>query len=136
MDQPIPPAAPTSPSRALRLLALLPLLAGVAGISACSSDDDGALVEDVVEPVDVIDNSFRPASLEVAAGTEVVWENRGRNAHDVLPVDGDDWGVAADQFQPKATYSHRFTEAGTYEYYCSLHGTTTKGMVGTIVVTK
>ena len=53
----------------------------------------------------------------------------------MLPVEGDDWGVEADDFTPGDDYSHRFTEPGTYAYYCSLHGTTTKGMVGTIVVT-
>lgn len=94
-----------------------------------------APVEGATAEVSTLDNSFRPEELEVAAGTEVVWTNDGRNDHNVLPAEGEDWGVEAEDFAPGSTYRHRFTEPGTYDYYCSLHGTTTKGMVGTVVVT-
>jgi plastocyanin len=104
-------------------------------LGACRDGGDVTLVEGVEAPVQVLDNTFRPEEVEVAAGTEVVWDNGGRNDHNVLPVEGDDWGVEADEFGPGDTYRHRFTERGTHPYYCSLHGTTTKGMVGTIVVT-
>jgi plastocyanin len=112
------------------------LLVAATGLVGCGGDDDPVtLVEGVEEPVDVLDNTYRPDRLEVAAGTEVAWHNGGRNDHNVLPVEGDEWGVDADAFAPGDDYRHRFTEPGTYAYYCSLHGTTTKGMVGTIVVT-
>ena len=119
-------------------------LLGISALSACGSanaesdaptDTDVTLVEGVTDQVDVLDNTFRPGEVTVAAGTEVVWDNGGRNPHNVLPVEGEDWGVEADQFAPGDQYRHRFTEPGTYAYYCSLHGTTTNGMVGTIVVT-
>jgi plastocyanin len=84
--------------------------------------------------IDSLDNIFRPEDAQITAGTEVVWRNRGRNVHNVLPVDGDGWGVEVDDFGPGETYAHTFTEAGTYPYYCSLHGTTTAGMIGTITV--
>jgi plastocyanin len=108
------------------------------GLVAGCGDDGGqqvTLVEGVIEDIDAIDNTFRPETVEVAAGTEVHWTNRGRNEHNVLPVDGDEWGVEAETFAPEDEYTHRFTEPGTYAYYCSLHGTTTQGMVGEIVVT-
>ena len=116
-----------------RCLALVLAGALAAGLGACGDDEAVTLVEGVTKPVDMIDNSFRPAEIEVAAGTEVVWTNGGRHPHNVLPAEGDDWGSEA--FETGGTYTHRFTEPGTYAYYCSLHGTTTKGMVGTIVVT-
>ncbi len=106
----------------------------IASLAACASDDP-TLVVGVVETVTAIDNTFRPGEIEVAAGTTVVWENRGRNDHNILQVDGKAWGVSTDKFAPGDSYQHRFTEPGTFAYYCSLHGTTTKGMVGTIVVT-
>ena len=115
------------------LLGLSALVAGCGDTAGGSPDVD--LVEGVTDEVGVLDNTFRPDEVEVAAGTEVVWENGGRNDHNVLPVEGDDWGVEADDFAPGDVYSYRFTEPGTYAYYCSLHGTTTAGMVGTIVVT-
>lgn len=103
--------------------------------AACGDGDDAPELVDATSEVGVLDNSFRPAELTVAAGTTVLWENVGRNDHNVLPVEGDAWGVEAEAFAPGATFRHRFTEPGTYAYYCSLHGTTTKGMVGTITVT-
>ena len=114
------------------------LLLATGVLAGCGETDAGAdvaLVEGVTEEVGVLDNTFRAEQVTVAAGTEVVWENGGRNDHNVLPVEGDDWGVEADDFAPGDAYRHRFTEPGTYAYYCSLHGTTTAGMVGTIVVT-
>jgi plastocyanin len=111
------------------------VIAVAAALGACGDDPSVTLVEGVTEPVDAIDNSFRPGEVKVAAGTEVVWTNAGRHAHNVLPVEGDEWGAEAEAFGPGDTYQHRFTEPGTYAYYCSLHGTTTKGMVGTLVVT-
>ena len=82
------------------------------------------------------DNTFAPDVIEVAPGTEVVWENRGRNDHDVISIDGSSWGVAEIDFPPGAAYSHVFDEPGTYDYVCTLHGTERMiGMVGTVVVT-
>lgn len=88
--------------------------------------------------VKAIDNNFLPQALEVVAGTEVVFENNGRNAHNIVP-EGDlevkSWGVLDTAFEPKDTYSHVFDTPGTYVYYCTIHGTASAGMFGTIVVT-
>ena len=88
----------------------------------------------VVVEVIAIDNIFRPDRVVVAVGDEVLWENRGQNDHDVLYVGGDDWGVEVEGFGPGATFRHVFTEPGEYDYYCSIHGTSTFGMIGTVVV--
>jgi plastocyanin len=82
-----------------------------------------------------LDNTFRPETIEISAGTEIVWTNGGRNDHNVLPIEGDDWGVQTEDFTPQDVYSHVFTTPGTYPYYCSIHGTTEVGMIGTVVVT-
>ena len=119
------------------------LLAGTVALlagPACGSDgdDDVALVDaSVVAVVQARDNQFEPGELEVAAGTTVRFENVGRNEHNVVPADGTPEGIAVDvdDLAPGSTADRRLTEAGTYEYYCSLHGTATAGMVGTIVVT-
>jgi plastocyanin len=103
--------------------------AGGPGLPPSPDDWDGARVD-----VSAIDNTFRPQTVEVAAGTMVVWTNGGRNEHDVIAVDGT-WGIALEEFPPDAVYGHVFTEPGEHPYYCTIHGTTTVGMVGTIVVT-
>ena len=91
-----------------------------------------------VAEVKAIDNNFVQQTVTVVAGTEVKWINNGRNAHNVVP-EGDPqattWGILDADFEPKDTYSYVFTAPGTYVYYCTIHGTATAGMFGTIVVT-
>jgi plastocyanin len=100
---------------------------------------DGAddLATGVVIEVQSLDNTFRPAELTVEVGTEVVFDNVGRNEHNVIPEPGglQGWGVGEDRFAPGDRYSHVFTEPGVYEYVCTIHGVNRKGMVGTITVT-
>lgn len=86
-----------------------------------------------------IDNNFLPQTLTIVAGTEVKFVNNGRNDHNIVP-EGDlevaTWGVLEDGFHPTDTYSYVFTTPGTYVYYCTIHGTSTAGMFGSIVVTE
>ncbi len=82
-----------------------------------------------------LDNSFRPGTLQVEVGSTVQFINGGRNDHNVLPSSGGTaWGVATEDFGPRDTYEVRFDEPGEYPYYCSLHGTTAAGMIGSIRV--
>jgi plastocyanin len=105
-----------------------------------SADGDGEVPDDVVVlegtevSVQSLDNTFRAQNIQVQPGATVTWSNDGRNEHDVLPVEGDAWGVDVEDFQPGATYAHTFEDPGVYDYYCSIHGTTTAGMIGTVVV--
>lgn len=109
---------------------------------ACANDGPtgNRLAPHAVEPngvvVDIlsIDNTFNPPRVEITPGTEVRWTNRGRTAHDIVPVEGTEWGVATEDFPPEATYSHVFGAVGEVPYYCSIHGTAEFGMVGMIVV--
>ena len=91
--------------------------------------------------VQALDNTFRQRDIVIAAGTEVVWTNVGRNEHDVVPSEFEKtpeqapWGVVVEAFAPQATYSHVFTTPGVYPYVCTIHGVRDKGMAGTITVT-
>jgi plastocyanin len=115
-------------------------LAGGAGEGDGGSTSGGEVPEDVVvvegteAHVDSLDNTFRAPNIEVKPGTKVVWTNQGRNDHDILPVEGEDWGAEVEAFQPGDVYEHTFDEPGVYNYYCSIHGTTTAGMIGAVVV--
>jgi plastocyanin len=100
--------------------------------------------------IQALDNSFRPVDFEIAAGTEVMFDNRGRNDHNILPDTVKDdagliallasdtsptaWGVASTDFVPGDTYSHLFNVPGVYKYYCSIHGAPGAGMYGTLTV--
>jgi plastocyanin len=96
--------------------------------------DDLVVMDGSEVRVASLDNTFRVANIQVEPGTTVTWTNDGRNEHDVLPVDGGGWGVEVAQFQPGDSYQHTFDEPGVHRYYCSIHGTTTAGMIGTVVV--
>ena len=85
--------------------------------------------------VDSRDNVFQPKYIEVSKGTTVVFDNVGRNVHNVLPVqEGAFEPIEADEFDPGDTGTVTFDEAGDFPYYCSLHGTKTKGMIGGVRV--
>lgn len=83
-----------------------------------------------------LDNSYRLPDVEVSAGTEIWWTNNGRNDHNVLPVNDDEtWGIDTADFTPGDEYRYIFDRPGTYLYYCSIHGTKTAGMIGSVTVT-
>jgi plastocyanin len=79
--------------------------------------------------VEVSDFQFSPSTLTVKVGTTVTWKGVS-GAHTVTSDDS-----APMQFdQPiaeGATVAITFTQAGTYEYRCSIH----KSMRGKIIVT-
>ena len=107
-------------------------------VATVPRSDESFPVNGVTESVLAIDNNFLPQTLSVVAGTEVVFENNGRNVHDVVPAEdktAGTWGVLQADFEPTDTYSHVFASPGTYTYYCTIHGTATAAMFGTIVVT-
>lgn len=106
-------------------------------VGGCGSDSGSgaAAPNGEVVTVDAVDNSFKPESVTIEAGTEVVWDNRGRNEHNIIPEDESaPWKVEADAFQPGQTARYTFTEPGTYAYYCSIHGNIDVGMPGVIIV--
>lgn len=105
------------------------------GIAAAATSDEHFKVE-------INDKSFSPETAEVSVGQTVIWMNNTKNEHSVTArVE-----AAADQdkdknkeskplfdsgpIKPGATFEHKFSKAGTYEYACSMD----KSMVGRVVV--
>jgi plastocyanin len=93
-------------------------------LPACGGGDGG---ESTAEPghVDVIDNAFKPKTIEVAVGDTVTWDFRGGAAHNVV---GD--GFKSDTLGKGNTFEHTFNSAGSFGYVCTLHA----GMTGTVEV--
>lgn len=79
--------------------------------------------------INILDYGFRPATLEVQAGTEVTWHNNDVLIHTVTADDG---SFNSGALRPGASFTHTFEEPGTYEYFCAIH----PAMTGTIVVTE
>ncbi|MEW6364537.1 MAG: plastocyanin/azurin family copper-binding protein [Acidobacteriota bacterium] len=85
--------------------------------------------------VSIGDGSFAPASISVAAGSTVTWKMSSTMQHTVTSGSpSSSPGALFDSGTLKSgdVFSFRFTDAGTYTYYCRLHG---DGMSGTVEVT-
>ena len=75
-----------------------------------------------------IDNfTFNPQSLEVAAGTKVIWVNGDDVPHTVRSNEDT---FRSGTLDTDDVYERLFSEPGTYEYYCGVH----PHMTGKIVV--
>jgi plastocyanin len=109
-------------------LLALPILAAVALGGVRTLHSPTAAADSIT--VSMINNSYAPATLTVAAGTTVIWSNddtaAGEN-HDVITEDG---AFFSPIVTPGQTTSFTFDVPGTYKYYCDLHF----DMFGTIVV--
>jgi plastocyanin len=79
--------------------------------------------------VSIFDFGFDAAEVKVPVGTTVTWTNDGEVIHTTTSKDGI-WDSAI--LNPGDTFSYTFDEAGTYEYWCTLH----PQMLATIVVTE
>ena len=83
------------------------------------------------------DKAFLPNPLKIKAGTTVTWTNDDNNLHTVTSgaPNAANAGEAFDSgltalIMPAKTYSHKFTNAGDFSYFCRVHPT----MIGKIVV--
>jgi len=76
--------------------------------------------------VSITNFAFAPASINVAAGTTVTWTNGDSVQHDISAS-----GFTSPVLNQGDTYSHTFSQPGTYTYICSIH----PFMHGTVVVT-
>jgi plastocyanin len=108
--------------KVLATFALLTLLT-----TAGCSDAAGPGSQDV----SVTDNAFSPSTVTVTSGATVTWTWNGSNQHNVTWVSGT---PAASATQSSGSYQRTFDTPGTYAYYCTIHGSPTGGMRGTVVV--
>lgn len=100
-----------------------------------SGEDFEDLTDQSEVDVQARDNTFLADYIIVKVGTTVTWTNRGRTEHNVLPADeGAFTPIEVADLEPGMSASITFDEPGDYPYYCSLHGTRTKGMVGAVRV--
>jgi plastocyanin len=77
--------------------------------------------------VAIKDFAFNPATIQAKVGQSITWTNQDGTAHTVTL---DDKSVDSGNIEANATYSHAFTQAGTFTYHCSIH----QQMKGTVTV--
>jgi plastocyanin len=71
--------------------------------------------------------AYSPASETIEVGQTVEWVNEDSAQHTATANDGT---FKSPNLSQGHTFSHTFTKAGTYAYYCTFH----RMMKGTIVV--
>lgn len=102
-------------------LAVLALAFGAVGCAApgkpdvVPSDDAAGAAGGVT--VQVVDNRYEPATVEISAGEAVTWEFGGSMDHDVVAEDGS----FVSELAESGSYTHVFDEPGEYAYDCSVH---------------
>ena len=78
--------------------------------------------------VTVENNDFDPGSKAISVGQTVLWQwAAGSAGHNVTWVNQSGTGNSATQ--STGTYSRTFDTAGTYDYYCTIHGLSMSGSV-------
>jgi plastocyanin len=77
--------------------------------------------------VSVDDNVFVPAAVTIDVGGTVTWNWTGSNPHTVTADDGSFESAQ----QTTGSFTHTFDTAGTFGYFCEVHG---QAMSGTVTV--
>jgi plastocyanin len=75
--------------------------------------------------------AFLPATVTIDSGQPVCWTWTGGTEH---TVKADDGSFTSGAPVNNATFQRTFNTPGTYGYYCQVHGSTSGGMRGTVVV--
>src|SRR3972149_9941039 len=105
-----------------KTLGALILLATVATLLLASLP--GAMAAPVSQQtnVNMADNTFQPASIQVQVGTTVVWTNTGSLPHTSTSEGAGAWDSGIKT--AGQNYSHTFNTPGTFPYFCTVHRAT------------
>lgn len=76
--------------------------------------------------VDIKNFMFVPATITVMKGATVTWTNDDTVPHTITSVTG---LFDSGNIDPGATYSHTFTQTGSFEYSCTNHPNMPHGTV-------
>ncbi len=106
--------------------------AGTGGASGGGAGTDAAAIDAAPVEVHVLVNnlSFTPKEVRIKVGTTVIWDMMDTGTFHFV-VEGNP-GAGMPRFEsPRldtgTTWSRKFTEPGTYLYFCSNHSTVMRG---------
>jgi plastocyanin len=114
-----------------RLLGAAMLLAILA--AGCASTPTGAPATGPVSSgaISIKGFAFNPAQLSVNKGATVTWTNDDGATHTVTSgVPGTPSGKFDQRLDAGKTFTFTFTDAGTYDFFCSIH----QSMKATVLV--
>jgi plastocyanin len=108
----------------------------VVGMGCQSTSSTGTTTGPGANEVWMQNSAFNPASRTVSVGTMVTFRNKDGIAHTVTASSVPGIAIMFDSgiIAGGGAFQETFTVAGTYEYYCAIHGGPGSGMHGTITV--
>ena len=95
--------------------------------TSSETTDDDADETPQSNAVDITGFAFSPETLTISVGDTVTWTNKESATH-TATADGGEFDSG--NLGNGDTFSHTFTAAGTYTYYCKIH----TSMTATIIV--
>ena len=95
--------------------------------TSSETTDDDADETPQSNAVDITGFAFSPETLTISIGDTVAWTNKESATH-TATADGGEFDSG--NLGNGDTFSHTFTAAGTYTYYCKIH----TSMTATIIV--
>jgi plastocyanin len=104
------------------IIALMLLTAGSPNVTAADQTSPAANAD-----IKIDNFSFGPQTITVPVGATVTWTNRDDIPHTSVSTAGVFKSKVMDTDE---RFSYRFTKAGTYPYYCTIH----PKMTGQVVV--
>jgi plastocyanin len=119
--------------RAIRILgpALLLSVVAVGCASTPAASPAPAPAAASASAISIKGFAFNPAQLSVTKGATVTWTNDDGTTHTVTGgVPGTPSGKFDQRVEAGKTFAFTLTDAGTYEFFCSIHNS----MRGTITV--
>lgn len=118
----------------MRRMIVWALVLGLGGV-ACSDSNSPAGGNPGPNQVFMQGTAFNPTTRTVASGTLVTWVNQDGLLHTLT---SSSVPATAATFNSNvasgASVPITFTVVGTYQYYCTIHGTPTTGMHATLIV--
>ena len=96
------------------------VLAGLLLSSGSGNDEDATptVLNDLAVTIEISGFRYMPPNLSAPVGATVTWVNRDEAPHNSKARDGE-WGTDLLQREEESVIT--FDEAGTWEYFCTIH---------------
>ncbi len=69
--------------------------------------------------IEIVNFAYNPLDITVKKGATVTWTNLDSASHTVTSESGNE--LDSDTLSKGQPYSHTFNDAGTFNYYCTIH---------------
>jgi plastocyanin len=103
-------------------LGLIAMVAFVGCASASSAPSASSIPTASPVAISIKGFAFNPNQPSVAKGATITWTNDDGTTHTVTSgVPGTPTGKFDQRVEPGKTFAFTFTDAGTYEFFCSIH---------------